>query len=209
MARKMGRFTIGWATLHPGRGSARHALDNMPASISLKSFHTPRPLCPSHLVSLVFFLLPLPIDAEQQRITVKPEVKAVMFTIQSISENPIRSRMWLLAVMHSWSAQWQTGNAVKDNLLSFWHFPSRSRCDCQAWVQGGAGPVGASRSCAGLLPSQHHRISQVSLSLSGSSFSIFELVRYTMVGDLSAGEYNLRVAQVFSSYQITMTSIMI
>ena len=94
MARKMGRFTIGWATLHPGRGSARHALDNMPASISLKSFHTPRPLFPSHLVSLlVFFLLPLPIDAEQQRITVKPEVKAVMFTIQSISENPIRSRM--------------------------------------------------------------------------------------------------------------------
>ena len=69
--------------------------------------------------------------------------------------------------------------------------------------------MGASRSCAGLLPPEHHRISQVSLSLSGSSFSIFELVRYTMVGDLSAGEYNLRVAQVFSSYQITMTSIMI
>ena len=67
--------------------------------------------------------------------------------------------------------------------------------------------MGASRSCAGLLPPEHHRISQVSLS--GSSFSIFELVRYTMVGDLSAGEYNLRVAQVFSSYQITMTSIMI
>ena len=102
-------------------------------SAFLPSLPSPHSLS-SHLLSfLLFILVPLPIFAEQQRITVKPEVTAIINIPPPVPKNIFRSKMWLSVGRHLWSAQWQIGKDEGVN-ISIKHFDRVGRVQ---WVRAG------------------------------------------------------------------------